>query len=156
MIFEMRDKSAAFRYRSDEERRLANGDRLATAFGMAGRVFDGSFDERACRAPAERSTGEVSREADIEAICAVVPGFPRGGCRLEGGNIHTGDFDGCLCTINGFAEEVVGPYGAGDVIAGTIVTPGLVALFGEIYHDFEFGEDVTFDVQGQLGGVRRS
>ena len=54
--------------------------------------------------------------------------------------------------IDGFAEEVIGVHGAGDVVAGTVVALRLAVLRGEVDGDAEFGQDITLDVERKLGG----
>ena len=79
---------------------------------MAGGVFDGSFDERACRALTERTAGEVSRESDIEMVRAVVPGFAGGGCCLEDRNILNAQlaWEHGTWTVTGYATNLTNQH----------------------------------------------
>ena len=64
------------------------GDGLAARLGMGGGVFDGSLDQCACGALAERAAGEVVGQFQIEVISAVAVGLAGGGSRLENSDIH--------------------------------------------------------------------
>ena len=121
LIFEVRDERAALGDGGDEQRGLADGDGFAAGLGVGGGVFDGGFDEGARSALAQRPSGEVVGQLEIEVISAVGVGLAGGGGGFEDGDVHAGGFDGDVGVVDGFAEEVVGADGAGDVVAGAVV-----------------------------------
>ena len=64
-----------------------------------------------------------------------------------------GGFDRDVGVVDGLAEEVVGADRAGYVVSGAVVALGLVVFSGELDGDFELGQDVAFDIEGDFGGV---
>ncbi len=75
LIFEMRDQRAALGNRGDKQRRLAHRDRFAARLRVAGGIFDRGLDQHPGRALAERSSGKVSGQLEIEVIGPVAVGL---------------------------------------------------------------------------------
>ena len=84
---------------------------------VGGGVLHGCLDERAGRALAQRSSGEVAGQLEIEVISPVAVGLALGGGRFEDRDIHAGGLDRDLGVVDRLAEEVVGADGPGDVVA---------------------------------------
>ena len=57
--------------------------------------------------------------------------------------------------VDRFAEEVVGAHGAGYMIAGPVIAPGLVLLLRELDVHFELGKHVALNLERDLRSVRR-
>jgi hypothetical protein len=117
---------------------------------VSSRVLHNSLDETTGGALVERSPGKVRGELEVKVKdSVVVRGASNGGC-LKDGNIHTGGFDGNVSMVYGLAKKVVGADSTGDMISRSVIAFWLVALFGELDGNLESGQDVSFDVNGDL------
>jgi hypothetical protein len=71
LIFEVRYQSPSLGDRGDEQRRLTYCDGFTTSLAMSSGVFNGCFDQRTRRSLADRTTGEVGGQLEIEVIDAI-------------------------------------------------------------------------------------
>jgi hypothetical protein len=57
--------------------------------------------------------------------------------------------------VHGLTEEVIGAYSARDMVSRAIVAFWLVVFFRELDGDLELGENIAFNVQGNLRRIGR-
>src|SRR5580700_573292 len=146
LIFEMRDQRPTLGNGHNEQRRLANGDRLSPGFRVRSRVLDCCLNENSRCTLTKRSAREIVRKFEIEVIDAVVVGLAGSGGRFEESNVDARSFDGNVGMIDGFPEEVIGANSTGNVLSRTIVAFRLVIFFREFDGYLELRENVTLNI----------
>src|SRR5579872_231771 len=122
---------------------------------MLGGVLYRGLDQHPGCALGQGASGKIGRQLEVKMVGAIAVSLALNRGDFIYRNVHAGGFHGDLATIYRLAKEIVGAYGPGYVVTGSVTTLGLVVLSGKIKSNFELGQDVSLDVQGDFRSVRR-